>query len=104
VVSDRPRRSLGADRLRGEGDVRVNVLHTSPGDPARRQQTDVSVADLVLDRMSEPDPLAALTARAEELAGADELSGAVLVARHGEVLPPGALPTVRPVRRTYRLR
>jgi CubicO group peptidase (beta-lactamase class C family) len=36
--------------------------------------------------MTEADALAALSARAEELAGADEFSGAVLVARNGEVL------------------
>jgi D-alanyl-D-alanine carboxypeptidase len=40
----------------------------------------------VLHRMTEVDALAALSARAEELAGTDEFSGAVLVARDGEVL------------------
>jgi len=40
----------------------------------------------VLHRMTEVDALAALSARAEELAGTDEFSGAVLVARDGGVL------------------
>ena len=42
--------------------------------------------DLVLHRMSEGEAVAALSARAEELARTDEFSGAVLVARNGEVL------------------
>ena len=121
-------------------DVLVNVFHTSPGDPARRQPKIVSAdlspwagqtvrlrlaatdnrgplrvgvdnirferigtdadarvellvtprpffsVDLVLRRMTEADALAALSARAGELARADEFSGAVLVARHGKVL------------------
>lgn len=45
-----------------------------------------SAVDLVLHRMSEADALAALSARAEELAAADDFSGAVLVSRDGEVL------------------
>jgi hypothetical protein len=123
-----------------ESDVLVNVFRTSPGDPARRQPTDVSVdvsswagqtvhlrlagtdnqgplrvrvddirfepigtdpnarielpvtpepssaVDLVPHRMSEADALAALSNRAEELAGTDEFSGTVLVARDGEYL------------------
>jgi D-alanyl-D-alanine carboxypeptidase len=36
--------------------------------------------------MTEADALAALSARAEKLANANEFSGAVLVARHGKVL------------------
>jgi CubicO group peptidase (beta-lactamase class C family) len=122
------------------GDVLINVFHTSPGDPARRQPADVSVdvspwegqtvrlrlagadnrgplrvgvdnirlepigtdhrgrielpvtpepssaVDLVLHRMTEADALAALSARAEELARTGEFSGAVLVARDGEVV------------------
>ena len=42
--------------------------------------------NLVLHRMSEGEAVAALSARAEELARTDEFSGAVLVARNGEVL------------------
>jgi CubicO group peptidase (beta-lactamase class C family) len=121
-------------------DVLVNVFHTSPGDPARRQPKIVSAdlspwagqtvrlrlaatdnrgplrvgvdnirferigtdadarvellvtprpffsVDLVLRRMTEADAVAALSARAGELARADEFSGAVLLARHGKVL------------------
>jgi CubicO group peptidase (beta-lactamase class C family) len=123
-----------------KGDVLVNVFRTSPGDPARRQPTEVSVdvsawagqtvrlrlagadnqgplrvgvdnirfqrigrdaddrveslvtprpssaVDLVLHRMTQADAVAALSDHAEERAGADEFSGAVLVARHGKVL------------------
>lgn len=42
--------------------------------------------DLALPRMTEAEALAALSARAEDLAKKDELSGAVLVARNGKVL------------------
>lgn len=45
-----------------------------------------SAQNLVLHRMTEADALAALTARAEELARKDQFSGAVLVARQGKVL------------------
>ena len=123
-----------------KGDVLVNVFHTSPGDPIRRQPTEARVdvsawadqtvrlrlagtddqgplrvgvdnirfepidgdaddrvallatprpsraLDLVLHRMTQVEALAALSDRAEERARADELAGAVLVARHGKVL------------------
>ncbi|HEX6901676.1 MAG TPA: serine hydrolase domain-containing protein [Thermoanaerobaculia bacterium] len=42
--------------------------------------------DLAIPRMTEAEALAALSARAEELAKKDEFSGAVLVARNGKVL------------------
>jgi D-alanyl-D-alanine carboxypeptidase len=42
--------------------------------------------DLAIPRLKEAEALAALTARAGELAKKDEFSGVVLVARHGEVL------------------
>ncbi len=42
--------------------------------------------DLAIPRMTEADALAALSARAEEVAKNDRFSGAVLVARHGKVL------------------
>jgi CubicO group peptidase (beta-lactamase class C family) len=45
-----------------------------------------SAIDLVLHRLSEEDALAALAKRAEKLARADQFSGAVLVARNGNVL------------------
>jgi D-alanyl-D-alanine carboxypeptidase len=131
--------SVPIDSVAG-GDVLVNIFHTSPGDPARGQPTDVSVdvspwagqtvrlrlagtdnhgplrvgvddirfepigrdpnarielpatpepssaVDLVLHRMTEADALAALSNRAQELAGTDAFSGAVLVARDGDAL------------------
>lgn len=43
-------------------------------------------ADLAIPRMSEADALAALSARAGELAKDDKFSGAVLVARNGKIL------------------
>jgi D-alanyl-D-alanine carboxypeptidase len=43
-------------------------------------------ADLAIPRLSEADALAALSARAEELAKKDRFSGALLVARHDKVL------------------
>ena len=43
-------------------------------------------ADLAIPRMTEAAALAALSARAEELAKNDQFSGAVLVARNGKVL------------------
>jgi D-alanyl-D-alanine carboxypeptidase len=46
-----------------------------------------SAIDLVLHRLTQADALAALAAHAAERAGADEFAGAVLVARHGKVLP-----------------
>ena len=49
-----------------------------------------SAIDLVLHRLSEAEALAALAARAEARMRADEFSGAMLVARHGEVLFQGA--------------
>ncbi|MFL6261750.1 MAG: serine hydrolase domain-containing protein [Thermoanaerobaculia bacterium] len=42
--------------------------------------------DLAIPRMPEAQALAALTARVDELVKNDQLSGAVLVARHGKVL------------------
>jgi D-alanyl-D-alanine carboxypeptidase len=43
-------------------------------------------ADLAIPRLTEAGALAALSARAEEMANKDRFSGAVLVARHGKVL------------------
>ena len=43
-------------------------------------------ADLAVPRLSEADALAALTARADQLAAADQFSGAMLVARDGKPL------------------
>ena len=52
--------------------------------PETREAT--RALNLVLRRLTEADALAALSARAEELAASDEFSGAVLVARDGDVL------------------
>jgi D-alanyl-D-alanine carboxypeptidase len=60
-----------------EGDGRIELLDTP--EPS-------SALNLVLHRLSEEDALAALSARAEKLARADEFSGALLVAREGKVL------------------
>jgi CubicO group peptidase (beta-lactamase class C family) len=64
-------------RIGTDGDSRIELLDTP--EPS-------SAVDLVLNRMSEADALEALATRAEELAGKDEFSGAVLVARDGNVL------------------
>jgi CubicO group peptidase (beta-lactamase class C family) len=123
-----------------KSDVLVNVFHTSPGDPARRQPTEVRMdvsawggqtvrlrlaeadnqgplgagvdnirfeptdgdadgrverlatprpsraIDLVLQRMTQAQAVAALRDHAAERGRADEFAGAVLVARHGKVL------------------
>jgi D-alanyl-D-alanine carboxypeptidase len=73
--------------------MRVGEPHTSKPRPGMlaigaiiRDSGDDHALDLVLHRMSEADALAALSARAEKLAGTDQFSGAVLVARNGEVL------------------
>jgi CubicO group peptidase (beta-lactamase class C family) len=65
------------ERIGTEGDDRVELLATP--EPS-------SAIDLVLHRLSEADALAALSARAAQLARKDEFSGAMLVARHGRVL------------------
>jgi D-alanyl-D-alanine carboxypeptidase len=73
---------VGVDNIRlervGTGtDDRIELLATPEAS---------SAVDLVLHRMAEAGALAALSARAEELARKDQFSGAVLVARHGKVL------------------
>jgi D-alanyl-D-alanine carboxypeptidase len=76
------------------GPLRVGVdnVHFQPIDadtesrvefPATPKATDA--IDLVLRRLSEADALAALSARAEQLADKDQFSGAILVAHDGEV-------------------
>jgi D-alanyl-D-alanine carboxypeptidase len=52
--------------------------------PVTREATRAQ--NLVLHRLTEADALSALSARAEERAAMDEFSGAVLVARDGDVL------------------
>ena len=73
---------VGVDNIRFEpmeagGDGRIELPETPRAS---------SAIDLVLHRLSEADALAALSARAEKLARADQFSGAVLVAREGKVL------------------
>lgn len=65
-------------------------LAVSADDPPKILSSTIEAvprpADLAIPRMTEADALAALSARAEELAKADKFSGAVLVARNGKVL------------------
>jgi CubicO group peptidase (beta-lactamase class C family) len=75
------------------GPLRVGVdnIRFEPLDADARVQFPVteeasSAVDLVLHRMGEVEAVAALSARAGELAATDEFSGAVLVARDGQVL------------------
>jgi CubicO group peptidase (beta-lactamase class C family) len=72
----------GVDDIRFEpigakANARIELPHTS--EPER-------ALNLVLHRMTEADALKALSARADKLAGEDELSGAVLVAKDGRVM------------------
>jgi D-alanyl-D-alanine carboxypeptidase len=65
------------ERIDKESDGRVELLDTPE---------PTSALDLVLHRLTEAEAVAALSARAETLARAGEFSGAVLVARDGDVL------------------
>jgi D-alanyl-D-alanine carboxypeptidase len=65
------------ERIATDGDDRVELLDTPP--PS-------SAVNLVLHRLSDQGAVAALSAHVEKLARMDEFSGAVLVARNGEVL------------------
>jgi hypothetical protein len=69
----------------------VDDIRFEPIGPNARIELPVTKAparavNLVLHRMTEADALKALAARADKLAGEDELSGAVLVAKDGRVL------------------
>jgi D-alanyl-D-alanine carboxypeptidase len=65
-------------------------LTVSSDDPPKILKSTIEAvprpADFAIPRMTEAEALAALSARAEELAKADKFSGAVLIARHGKVL------------------
>jgi D-alanyl-D-alanine carboxypeptidase len=65
------------EQIGTEGGGRIELLDTP--EPS-------SALNLVLHRLSEEDALAALSAHAGKLARSDEFSGAVLLAREGEVL------------------
>jgi len=72
----------GVDNIRFEPihpdeNARIDLPHTAQ--PTR-------AVDLVLHRMTEADAVKALSARADKLAGEDEFSGAVLVAKNQRVL------------------
>ena len=72
----------GVDDIRFEpigGDAKARIELPVTKRPAR-------ALDLVLHRMTEADALKALSARADKLAGEDEFSGAVLVAKDDRVL------------------
>jgi D-alanyl-D-alanine carboxypeptidase len=77
----------------GVDDIRFEPVGTVAGGGIRLLETQEasSALDLVLQRMSEDEALAALSGRAAARAGADEFSGAVLVARDGKVLLEDAL-------------
>jgi D-alanyl-D-alanine carboxypeptidase len=72
----------GVDDIRFEAigsDANARIELPDTKQPAR-------ALNLVLHRMSEADAVKAVSARADKLAGEDELSGAVLVAKDGRVL------------------
>jgi D-alanyl-D-alanine carboxypeptidase len=72
----------GVDDIRFEpigADANARIELPATKQPAR-------ALNLVLHRMTEADALKGLSARADKLAGEDELSGAVLVAKDGRVL------------------
>jgi D-alanyl-D-alanine carboxypeptidase len=72
----------------GVDDIRFEPIGSNAGDGVELLDTPEAsrALHLVLRRMSEADALAALSARAGELARKGEFSGAVLVARKGTIL------------------
>ena len=101
--------SVSADLSRWAGEtVRVRLASTDNRGPLRAGVDDIRLepigsnanaqielpvtpeparaVNLVLHRMTQADALKALAARADRLAGADEFSGAVLLAKDGRVL------------------
>ena len=102
-------RAVGVDVSRWAGrTVRLRLVATDNGGPLRagvddirfepigpdakarielpRTQEPAGALNLALHRMTEADALRAVSARAEKLTGADEFSGAVLVAKDDRVL------------------
>ncbi len=75
----------------GVDDIRFEPAADSGGTVELLETPEASSAlDVVLHRSSEADAVAALAAQADRLEGADEFSGAFLVARDGNVLVQGA--------------
>jgi D-alanyl-D-alanine carboxypeptidase len=70
----------------GVDDIRYEPLGAGAGIELPATAEATRAIDLVLHRLSEAEVLEALTQRAGERAAADEFSGALLVARDGEVL------------------
>ena len=75
---------------KGSDTVARQELTLSDGQPPKILVSKIEnvprPADLAIPRLTEAQALAALTARAGELAKQDQFSGVVLVARHGEVV------------------
>ncbi|HEX2442801.1 MAG TPA: serine hydrolase domain-containing protein [Vicinamibacterales bacterium] len=66
--------------------VELSLDPVSPPKVARMELRAIPrPSDLALPRLSEADALAALAARADELSGKDQFSGALLVARRGKI-------------------
>jgi D-alanyl-D-alanine carboxypeptidase len=72
----------------GVDDIRFEPIGANANARIELPQTEepARAVNLALHRMTEADALKALSARAEELAGEDQFSGAVLVAKQGRVL------------------
>jgi len=75
---------------KGSDTVARLEIKVSAGEPPKILRSALEAIprppDLAIPRLKEADALAALAARAGELAKKDDFSGVVLVARHGEVL------------------
>lgn len=75
---------------KGSDTVARLEVKVSAGEPPKILSSKLEAiprpADLAIPRLKQAEALAALTARAGELAKKDEFAGVVLVARHGEVL------------------
>lgn len=79
LLEERDSRRLGRLELEVTTDAQPIVISSTLREAARP-------ADLALVRMSEPDTLAQLASRVDEIAKLDQFSGAVLVGRRGKIL------------------
>lgn len=70
----------------GSGTKTVTVAKTPTTETTTQSGPSSTSGNLALHRMTEADALKALSARANKLAGEDELSGAVLIAKDDRVL------------------